>query len=155
MEQQEKLSQFRRFIDRFYKNIDTKNYNQIKALVASIESFEEIFLSNYQRRKKEGVYYTVESISKFIFKEALILFFKTILNNGSPNATNIQSIDQISKLDPIIQQKIVKTLDNSMKFGSEVTKYLIKKNVIAKKSGIYKPTELYPFLLKFIRKFKY
>ncbi|MFX0028761.1 MAG: class I SAM-dependent DNA methyltransferase [Candidatus Hermodarchaeota archaeon] len=109
MEQQEKLSQF---IDRFYENIVSRNYDQIKTLIPLIETFEENFLSNYKRRKKEGVYYTVQSISKFIFNEVLFHFINPIINKESLNTPYIQSIDQISKLDNKIQQKILKILLN-------------------------------------------
>ncbi|MFX1280047.1 MAG: Eco57I restriction-modification methylase domain-containing protein [Promethearchaeota archaeon] len=112
MQQQEKHPQFKIFIDKINKNLISKDSSQLKTLIASIDSFEESFLNNYQKRKKEGVYYTVESISNFISHEALTLFIKAKLTNEISGMTNIQSLDQIIKLNPSIQQKIVEILLN-------------------------------------------
>lgn len=112
MQHQEKHPQFKKLIDKINKNLNSKDFSQLKTLIASIDSFEENFLNNYQRRKKEGVYYTVESISNFISREALTLFIKAKITDEISGKTNIQSLDQIIKLNPSIQQKIVEILSN-------------------------------------------
>lgn len=43
MEQGENLNQFKKFIEAFYTNIDNKNFQQLQALIPSIESLEKLF----------------------------------------------------------------------------------------------------------------
>ncbi|MFX1377121.1 MAG: Eco57I restriction-modification methylase domain-containing protein [Promethearchaeota archaeon] len=112
MELRENLNQFKKFIHTFYKNINTKNYKHLQTLIPSIKSFEEIFLRNYHRRKKEGVYYTDDHISSFISNEVLILLINKKLNDIYTKSPQIQSIEQIFKLDTDIQQKITESLLN-------------------------------------------
>lgn len=112
MEQKENLNQFKKFIEAIYANIDNKNFQELQTLIPSIETFEEIFLKLYNKRKKEGVYYTDEIISNFISNEALILLVNNKLNEESSNLVKVQKINDILKLDVEMRQKIVSTLLN-------------------------------------------
>ena len=47
-------------------SITSENFQQVKSAISVIDKLEKSFLNNYDKRKKEGVYYTDEEISKFI-----------------------------------------------------------------------------------------
>jgi type I restriction-modification system DNA methylase subunit len=106
MEQEENLNQLKKFIETFYTDIDNHNFQKLQNLIVSIESFEENFLKLYHRRKKEGVFYTDEFLTRFISQEALILFVNNKLSEQSSNLVKVQNINDILKYDTEIQQKI-------------------------------------------------
>ena len=106
MEQEENLNQLKKFIETFYTDIDNHNFQKLQNLIVSIESFEENFLKLYHRRKKEGVFYTDEFLTRFISQEALILFVNNKLSEQSSNLVRVQNINDILKFDTEIQQKI-------------------------------------------------
>jgi type I restriction-modification system DNA methylase subunit len=62
-------------LDSFYRlfenALETKNTKELKDLAENVKVFEEFFVQNYVKRKKEGVYYTNEVIAKFIAKEVI------------------------------------------------------------------------------------
>lgn len=66
----------------------------------------------YHKRKKEGVFYTDELLTRFISQEALVLFVNNKLNEQNLNLTPIQEINNILKLDMEMQQKLVNILLN-------------------------------------------
>ena len=80
MEQEENLNQLKKFIETFYTDIENKRFQKLHNLIQSIEPFEENFLKLYHKRKKEGVFYTDEYLTRFISHEALILFVNSKLN---------------------------------------------------------------------------
>ncbi|MHA1292708.1 MAG: HsdM family class I SAM-dependent methyltransferase [Promethearchaeota archaeon] len=93
--------------ERFHKSLKIRNKNIINNVLTSIQSYEELFLSNYKERKKEGVYFTDDSISKFIFTKVLNLFIE--------KKTGIQNINNsydYSKLNSKEKDAIYKILLN-------------------------------------------
>ena len=113
MEQKISYDEFKEFIGLLGKSIKTKDFQQLLNLISSVEKYEEIFLKNYQRRKKEGVYYTEKRISEFIVNEALLLFLNKNLNFSATNLIEIQNIEEIFKLNSDFRQKICETLLNT------------------------------------------
>ena len=95
------------------QRITSENIQQVKSVISVIDKFEESFLTNYDKRKKEGVYYTDEEISRFIVNETLLLLInkKLRIHDGAP--ISIQKIDHIYSLNSGIKQKISKTLLNT------------------------------------------
>lgn len=113
MEQKISYDEFKEFIELLDKSIKAKDIQQLLNLISSVEKYEEIFLKNYQRRKKEGVYYTENRISEFIVSEALLLFLNKDLKLNNTNLIKIQNIEEIYKLNSELQQKISETLLNT------------------------------------------
>ncbi|MHA2197500.1 MAG: N-6 DNA methylase [Promethearchaeota archaeon] len=110
MEQEENLNQFKNFIEVIYAHIDNKDIKKLETLLPLIESYENIFLKLYHKRKKEGVYYTSEQISSFISNEVLILLINNKLNIDGHNLAKIQNLNEIFKLDAEMRRKIGNSL---------------------------------------------
>ena len=95
------------------QRIKSGNFQQLKSVFSLIDILEEDFLSNYHKRKKEGVYYTDEDISRFIVNEALLLLINKKLICANGDSIKVQRIDDIFNQDSVIKQKISKTLLNT------------------------------------------
>lgn len=95
------------------QRINSENFHQLKSIISSIDKFEENFLSNYDKRKKDGVYYTDEKISKFIVRETLILLINKKLRFKYDSFIMIQKFDQIYGLNSELKQKISNILLNT------------------------------------------
>ncbi len=92
---------------KFEEAIKANNHHEIASSLKFIDSTEVSFLKNYHKRKKEGVYYTNDIISKFIITEALILFLNSKLGDNLLN-----SINEIYKLKSESKKLIYKMLTN-------------------------------------------
>ncbi|MFX1346936.1 MAG: class I SAM-dependent DNA methyltransferase, partial [Promethearchaeota archaeon] len=101
------------FIELLSEAIKTKDSQQISYLISSVGIYEEIFLNNYQRRKKEGVYYTEKKISDFIVIEALLLCLNKKFKDENTNIIPFQKFEEIFNINPDFQQKITETLLNT------------------------------------------
>jgi len=77
----------------------------IESLLKLINATEELFLQRYTKIKKEGVFYTKENISSFIFSQALILFLNKTLEE-----IEIKSHEDILNLDLELKKKIIEIL---------------------------------------------
>ena len=95
------------------QRIKSGNFQQLQSFFVVIDELEESFLTNYHKRKKEGVYYTAKKISKFIVIEALLLLINKKLKNNDVNSIQIENIDEIFFLNSETKQKICKTLLNT------------------------------------------
>ena len=95
------------------QRIKSGNFQQLQSFFFVIDELEESFLTNYHKRKKEGVYYTTKEISKFIVTEALLLLINKKLRKNDTNLIQIQKIDEIFNLNSETKQKICKTLFNT------------------------------------------
>ncbi|MFX1268256.1 MAG: Eco57I restriction-modification methylase domain-containing protein, partial [Promethearchaeota archaeon] len=85
--------------------IEFNNYDNLRENLILITDIERKFESNYNKKKKEGVFYTQKEISDFIFSEALI----SLLNNEFENL-KLGRIDEIFSLNLNLQNKIKKIL---------------------------------------------
>lgn len=98
------------FLDNALKKNDIKEINENIAL---IHSFEDLFLKTYYRKKKEGVYYTSEKISRFIVSEALTLFLNNKLEDYFTPTVKLKRIKDIYKLTTSFKKKIFEILLNT------------------------------------------
>ena len=78
----------------FEKVIKTNDIPNILKILANLPSLEESFLKNYQKRKKEGVYYTTDKLSYFIVLEVIFLLLKSRIS--LPNINDIQEIHKLN-----------------------------------------------------------
>jgi len=88
-------------------SIKTGNHEKTTACLSSIPSIESNFLRVYHNRKKEGAFYTQNSIANFIITQGLILFFNNYLKK-----CKIDNIDDIYKLNKEEREKIKERLMN-------------------------------------------
>ncbi len=91
--------------DEILNAIATGNHEETKACLSSIPSIESNFLRVYHNRKREGAFYTRDSIANFIFTQGLILLFDNNLKKYK-----INNIDDIYKLDQEGREKIKEKL---------------------------------------------
>ncbi len=91
----------------FLNSIETGNHKKTTECLSSIPSIESNFLRVYHNRKKEGAFYTRDSIAYFIITHGLILFFNNYLKKYK-----IDNIDDIYKLNKEGKDKIKKKLVN-------------------------------------------
>ena len=113
MEQQETNIQFNEFINSIYRKIKSENISELKVEMSSIDKYEEFFLKNYNKRKKEGVYYTVDTVSNFISNEVLLILINNYLSQASTNISEFREIEQIFKSNTNTQERISKFLINA------------------------------------------
>ncbi|MFX1313915.1 MAG: Eco57I restriction-modification methylase domain-containing protein, partial [Promethearchaeota archaeon] len=85
--------------------IEFNKYANLRDNLFLINDIERKFESNYNKKKKEGVFYTQKEISDFIFSEALI----SLLNKEFENL-NLAQIDEIYSLNLKFQNKLKKFL---------------------------------------------
>ncbi len=85
--------------------IEFNNSVNLREILILINDMEKIFESNYNKKKKEGVFYTQKEISDFIFSQALL----SLLNNEFEHL-NLARIDEINSLNLKIQNKLKKFL---------------------------------------------
>ena len=89
------------------KAIAAKDTIKIKNYLKSIDLIEDSFLDGYPERKKHGVYYTNQEISKFIINEAILLFLNKKLSD-----IQLISIDTIYSQNSSVKTKICSLLLN-------------------------------------------
>jgi len=96
-------------ISTLYESLHTAIENdadgKIEILLKLISPTEDLFLKGYTKIKKEGVFYTKEDISNFIFSQALILFL-----NKTLEMIEISSHKDILSLDSELKKKIIEIL---------------------------------------------
>ncbi|MFX1476650.1 MAG: class I SAM-dependent DNA methyltransferase [Promethearchaeota archaeon] len=113
MEPQGNVRQFEEFVNSIYNNIEAGNLQQLRLEISSIEKYEDNFLKNYSKRKKEGVYYTVDTISNFISKEVLLMLINKQINDEYNNSAKLREIEDIFKLDTKVQDIVIRSLFNA------------------------------------------
>ncbi|MHA2182608.1 MAG: HsdM family class I SAM-dependent methyltransferase, partial [Promethearchaeota archaeon] len=99
-------------IKELFQRIKSENLSQLKSIISDVDKFEESFLTNYHKRKKEGVYYTDEETSRFIINETLLLLINKKLKNYNETSISIHKIEDIYDLDSQSKQKISNFLLN-------------------------------------------
>ena len=95
------------FIQEFESLIYRGEHNQAKSLIGEIEKKEDIFLEEYDNRKKHGVYYTDPKLARFIAQKTVF----TLLNEKI--GLDLNSIENIRDLTRKTSQKIVRLLLNT------------------------------------------
>jgi len=88
-------------------SIETGNHKKTTVYLSSISNIESNFLRVYHNRKKEGAFYTRDTIADFIVTQSLILFLNNYLEKYK-----IDKIDDIYKLNKEGREKIKKRLLN-------------------------------------------
>jgi len=88
-------------------SIKTGNHEKTTACLSSIPSVEANFLRVYHNKKKEGAFYTRDSIADFIVTQGLVLFFNNYLKKYK-----IDNIDDIYKLNKEGKDRVKKRLIN-------------------------------------------
>ncbi len=95
----------------FEKSLYSKNNQMVREILESVSTMEEIFLDNYYKKKKEGVYYTDTKLSDFIFTQALLLFL-----NNKINPIELNKIEDILELTLEQKKEVANILLNSSVF---------------------------------------
>ena len=103
---------FKKYIDLFVRAIESKNHLLLKKLLKLIKENESLFLESYIKRKKEGVYYTNEEISRFIISKSIIELINKNLNHLRDFNIQIKNFNEIYQLEPIVKRKIIEILLN-------------------------------------------
>ncbi|NVM38508.1 MAG: Eco57I restriction-modification methylase domain-containing protein [Candidatus Lokiarchaeota archaeon] len=112
MEYQKNFNKFKEFIGLFDESINNNDFQQLNKFYPLIEDFEVLFLSGYQKRKKEGVFYTNKEISDFIVSEALLSLINKKFNDHDQDFKEIKSLDEIYKSNLEFKQKLRELLLN-------------------------------------------
>ena len=103
---------FKKYIDLFDRAVESENHQLLKKLLNLIKENESIFLDSYNKRKKEGVYYTNEEISKFIISKVIIELINKTINQFRNFNTEIKNFMDINLLEPTVKEDITKILLN-------------------------------------------
>ena len=91
----------------FLKSIESGNHEKTTACLSSIPIVESNFLRIYPNRKKEGAFYTRDSIANFMITKGLILFFDNYLDNSK-----INHLDDIYRLNKEEKEMVKSKLKN-------------------------------------------
>jgi len=112
MNNSKQFEQFKTYINLFDRAIKSKNNSRLKELLKLIKNKESLFLKSYNKRKKEGVYYTDEEVSRFIIKKTIIELINQNLNNFRNFEIQIKSFKDLHKLDQNLKNNIIRILLN-------------------------------------------
>ena len=104
---------FKEFFTLFDKATELNNIVEMKKLIKQIKENEYLFLEGYQKKKKEGAYYTNKDISKFIIQECLIAKINQAVNNKAEKLNKIKKIEDIFGLSSNEQDIIYNLLLNT------------------------------------------
>ncbi|MFX1575337.1 MAG: Eco57I restriction-modification methylase domain-containing protein [Promethearchaeota archaeon] len=112
MNNSKEFKQFKTYINLFDSAIESKNNSRLKALLKLIKNNESLFLESYNKRKKEGVYYTDEEVSRFIIKKTLLELLNQNLNKFKNLEIKINSFKDLYKIEQNLKNQIIKILLN-------------------------------------------
>ena len=93
--------------ENFLKSIESGNHKKTTACLSSIPIVESNFLKIYHNRKKDGAFYTRDSIANFMITKGLILFFDNYLDNSKVN-----HLDDIYRLNKEEKEMVKSQLKN-------------------------------------------
>ena len=99
------LNKITEYFNTFEEAIKNNDNHKLTNCFNQLKSTEYSFLKNYYKRKNEGVYFTNEEISKFMFSEVLILYL-----NKKLKILPLNCIEDIYNLQPELKQKIIDIL---------------------------------------------
>jgi len=106
------FDQFKKYINIFDCIIKSKDSYRFKELLKLIKDNESLFLESYNKRKKEGVYYTNEKISRFIIKKTIVELINKNLNLTKNLEIHIKSFKDLLEVNQNLKNKIIKILLN-------------------------------------------
>lgn len=101
------IQEFERFIALFDKARISKKKETLLSLVNFIEQNEQLFLSKYQKRKEEGVFYTDEDLATFIVSRALLEKINKDSELSKFKFKSLKDIADIHKHDDLIRDAII------------------------------------------------
>lgn len=88
-------------------SIETGDHKKITDCFNDLHRIEIEFLNGHNNRKKEGAYYTRESVSNFIVSQGITLFLSKYLKNHQ-----INSLEDVYNLDNDLKSKVGRKLLN-------------------------------------------
>ena len=107
MKEKEKHQKVNLEFESVLNSIETGNHIRISECFNELNRIETGFLDEHSNRKKEGAYYTRESVSNFIVSQGIILFLSRYLKSNQ-----INSLEDIYNLDADTKTKITQKLLN-------------------------------------------
>ncbi|MFX1288084.1 MAG: class I SAM-dependent DNA methyltransferase, partial [Promethearchaeota archaeon] len=107
MKKQEKHQNINLIFESILNSTESGKYPKINESFKELNRIETDFLDEYSNRKREGVYYTRESVSNFIVSQGIILHLFKYLNSNE-----INSLEEIYTLDDDLKSKISQELLN-------------------------------------------
>lgn len=105
MKENEKLLKVNLVFDSVLNSIETGDHRIISESFKELNRIETDFLDEYSNRKKEGAYYTRDSVSDFIVSQVIMIFFSKYLK-----INQISSLNDIYKMNGDLKFKIVQKL---------------------------------------------
>lgn len=107
MKEREKFHKVDIIFESTLNYIETSDHISLSKIFEELSKIESDFLSEHGNRKKEGTYYTRESIANFIVSEGIILFL-----NKCFDINQIKSLDDIAYLNPDLKKNIKQRMLN-------------------------------------------
>ncbi|MFX0076027.1 MAG: Eco57I restriction-modification methylase domain-containing protein, partial [Candidatus Hermodarchaeota archaeon] len=107
MKEYEKTQKVNYVFESVLKSIENEDHLKISESFKDLNKIEIDFLNGHISRKKEGAYYTQESISNFIVSQAIILYINRFLENSC-----ISSLEDIYNLNDNFRSRIKEKLLN-------------------------------------------
>ena len=101
---------FKKYINLFDRAVESKDPRLLKELLKTIKENESLFLDSYNMRKKEGVYYTNEEISKFIISKLIIEIINKNINRFKNLNIKIKNFKELFLLEPTVKREIIEFL---------------------------------------------
>lgn len=81
--------------DQIHDSILSADFSKIKQFLSKIEEIEEKFLEIYQKRKKEGVFFTNDKIAHFMVERSLLIIINKYLKNQHSFQKDIKNIKDV------------------------------------------------------------
>jgi len=107
MKEKENHQKVKHEFESVLNSIETGNHKRISESFKELNRIETDFLDEYSNRKKEGAYYTRESVSNFIVSQGIILFLSKYLKSNQ-----INRLEDIFNLDDDTKTRITHKLLN-------------------------------------------
>ncbi|MFX1395506.1 MAG: Eco57I restriction-modification methylase domain-containing protein [Promethearchaeota archaeon] len=90
--------------------IKERKFDKVFESLELVSTLEKQFLETYQKKKKEGVYYTSENISDIIVSWALLFYINKKCFESLGLTLQVKNLDDICNLDEKIKETIVGVL---------------------------------------------
>ncbi|NVM18376.1 MAG: N-6 DNA methylase [Candidatus Lokiarchaeota archaeon] len=107
MKEKEKHQKVNILFESVLNSIETGDNKKISESFNDLNRIETDFLNEHSKRKKEGAYYTRESVSNFMISQGIMLYLSKYLKSNQ-----ISSLENIYDLDDDLKSKIKQKLLN-------------------------------------------